>query len=622
MNTFDMYRRRVRGNVILVVLVVLVVAALAVMYFVKVRAERDRALEARAQAEAAARAAAEQADETVRIADDASPESEEPVTPRTQPPRLVVDPEEVRAKLPEYRQQLAEAWPELMEKAPNRLRLSKEGKLLLDLDQTEVEDLTPLAGMPITELSVSRFFHGSPVKSLKPLEGAPLQVVHLKACRALKSVDGLQRAKLTQTSLDLGKCESLEDISALKGQNLTSISLYSCESLKSLKGLEGMKLEKIYLRECRSLMDISALKGAPLTSLDLEHCNALASLKGLEGMKLTKLNALACHKLVDISALKGMPLAELNLRYGAVEDISALAGLPLKKLTLNGNVKDLTPLRGMQLEELISIEAPDLSPLKGMPLKRVMFIADGATNLSPLKGAPLEHVFFWGCKSLRDLSPLQGSPLKELHFTHSTRQPDLSVLAGLKLEKLEFDPTQVTEKGLAALRAMESLNKINPSAAWIDAAEFWKRYDAGEFRRPPIHTALKAANPEYGEWGWFPTENGKIVEANLQKSQITDLSPLKGLPIRSLDCRSNPITDLSPLQGMPLRFLDIRSTKVTDLTPLAGSGMERLRFSPQAIKKGMDTVRGMKTLQTIAVDEGKPMPAAEFWKKYDAGGFR
>ena len=543
-----------------------------------------------------------------------------PTQPVPQPPAR--EPTEAEKRLVEYRARLTEAWPDLMKKAPNCLRLNKEGKLLLHLIGAKVEDLTPLAGLPIAELSLSRSFHGSPVKSLKPLEGVPLQVVRLKACHALKSLDGLQGAKLTQTSLDLGACKRLEDISALKGQNLTNIGLYACESLKSLKGLEGMKLERIDLRFCRGLEDISALKGAPLTTLDLDGCLALPSLRGLEGMKLTKLNAHQCNKLTDISALKGLPLTELNLRFGAVADISALAGMPLKRLTLNGNVKDLTPLRGMGLEELTSIEAPDLSPLKGMPLKRLMFIADGATDLSPLKGAPLEHVFFWGCKNLQDLSPLQGSPLKELHFTHSTRQPDLSVLADLKLEKLEFDPTQVTEKGLAALRAMDSLQQINPSAAWIDAADFWKRYDAGEFRRPPIHTALKAANPGYGEWGWFPTENGKIVEANLQKCQITDLSPLKGLPIRSLDCRSNPITDLSPLQGMPLRFLDIRSTKVTDLTPLADSGMEHFRFSPKAIKKGMDILRGLKTLQTIAVDDGKPMAVAEFWKKYDAGKFR
>ena len=552
----------------------------------------------------------------------APPTPSRPQPPQPTPTPPAREPTEAEKELAEYRAQLAKAWPETIGKAPGRLRLDQAGKLVLDLIGAKVEDLTPVAGLPLAELNLGRGWGGCPVKSLKPLEGAPLEVVRLKQCRALKSLDGLQGAKLKQTHLDLGECTSLEDLSALKGQNLTSISLHKCESLKSLKGLEGMKLERIDLRVCRRLVDISALQGAPLTGLNLEQCNALPSLKGLEGMKLTKLNALGCHKLADISALKGLRLVELNLRYAAVADISALAGMPLKKLTLNGNVKDLSPLRGMELEELISIEAPDLSPRKGMPLKRVMFIAEGATDLSPLKGAPLEYVLFWGCKNLQDLSPLQGSPLKELHFTHSTIQPDLSVLADLKLEKLEFDPTQVTEKGLAALRAMDSLRKMNPGVGWVDAAEFWKQYDAGEFRRPPIHTALKAANPDYNEWGWFPTENGKIVEATIQKTGISDLSPLKAMPLHTLDCPGTPVADLTPLAGKKLAGVAIHGTKVTDLTPLADSGMEHLRFSPQAIKKGMEVIRGMKTLKTIAVDDGKPMSPAEFWKEYDAGGFR
>jgi len=75
-----MYRRRDRGNVILVVLLVLVVVALAAMYFVKLKRQRERAVEARMQAEAAARAAAEQASRTMLAERPQPAETSPPVT--------------------------------------------------------------------------------------------------------------------------------------------------------------------------------------------------------------------------------------------------------------------------------------------------------------------------------------------------------------------------------------------------------------------------------------------------------------------------------------------------------------------------------------------------------------
>lgn len=118
---------------------------------------------------------------------------------------------------------------------------------------------------------------------------------------------------------------------------------------------------------------------------------------------------------------------------------------------------------------------------------------------------------------------------------------------------------------------------------------------------------------------------------------ITNLCSLKGLPLNYLDCHDNAITDLVPLAGMnlyclllnknrvtdlapvknmPLLALDCTENQISDMTPVAGLPLRRLFFAPKFVTTGIAAIRGLKTLAEINC-----LPAAEFWKKYDAGEF-
>ena len=48
-----------------------------------------------------------------------------------------------------------------------------------------------------------------------------------------------------------------------------------------------------------------------------------------------------------------------------------------------------------------------------------------------------------------------------------------------------------------------------------------------------------------------------------------------------------------------------------------------ISLTPGNITQGLDILRGMKSLQEIGLTflEKDRLPAAEFWKKYDAGEF-
>ncbi|MFA5189220.1 MAG: SUMF1/EgtB/PvdO family nonheme iron enzyme [Verrucomicrobiia bacterium] len=68
-----------------------------------------------------------------------------------------------------------------------------------------------------------------------------------------------------------------------------------------------------------------------------------------------------------------------------------------------------------------------------------------------------------------------------------------------------------------------------------------------------------------------------------QKGSLSDLSPLKGLPLTWLYCQNNPISDLSPLRDMPLTVLSLGVTQVSDLSPLAGMKLIVLSVNDTAV---------------------------------------
>jgi internalin A len=51
-------------------------------------------------------------------------------------------------------------------------------------------------------------------------------------------------------------------------------------------------------------------------------------------------------------------------------------------------------------------------------------------------------------------------------------------------------------------------------------------------------------------------------------TKVSDMSPLQGMKLEYLDCYRAPVRDISSLKGMPLEVLDLRWTKVSDLSPL------------------------------------------------------
>jgi len=85
-----------------------------------------------------------------------------------------------------------------------------------------------------------------------------------------------------------------------------------------------------------------------------------------------------------------------------------------------------------------------------------------------------------------------------------------------------------------------------------------------------FHQRLRAANPGYAGRAQIQRQQGRIVAVGLREANVSDLSPLRGLPLQLLDLTATQVSDLSPLSGMRLVRLALGGTKVQDLSPLKG----------------------------------------------------
>ncbi len=80
------------------------------------------------------------------------------------------------------------------------------------------------------------------------------------------------------------------------------------------------------------------------------------------------------------------------------------------------------------------------------------------------------------------------------------------------------------------------------------------------------------------EMARFLVEGNDVVEANLFRSGLRSVEPLRGLPLRVLDLGFTYVSDLSPLTGMPLESLVLENTSVADLSPLKGMPLKNLKI--------------------------------------------
>lgn len=114
----------------------------------------------------------------------------------------------------------------------------------------------------------------------------------------------------------------------------------------------------------------------------------------------------------------------------------------------------------------------------------------------------------------------------------------------------------------------------------------------------------------------------------LDHTKVRDLSIVKSLPLKNLSvshCRG--VTTVVPLEGMDLQRLNIANTSVSDLSPLEGMTLRAFIFSPERMTEGLSIIRAMDSLESLGVmgvnEKGEDVieqcSPEMFWRMFDAG---
>ena len=157
-------------------------------------------------------------------------------------------------------------------------------------------------------------------------------------------------AGLPLLELDLSECH-ITDIKALRGMSLRVLALEKT-GVEDIRVLEGMPLEQLWLARTQ-VTDLSPLEGAPLTNLNL-LATRVTDLGPLAKMPRLKMLWLNDTPVEDIGPLATLPLESLTLAGTKVSDLGPLKGSRLQRLHIaRSEVTDLSPLAWMSLTRLV-----------------------------------------------------------------------------------------------------------------------------------------------------------------------------------------------------------------------------------------------------------------------------
>jgi internalin A len=149
----------------------------------------------------------------------------------------------------------------------------------IDLQRTPVQDLSPLAGLPLRQL----YLEATNVSDLSPLAGMPLEQLYL-----------------TQTQVT--------DLSPLAGMSLVELNVVNTP-LEDLSGLADVEIGTLWIPQTK-VADLSPLAGKSLVSLDVQD-TPVSDLTPLAGNQSLRRLHIGGTQVTDLTPLAGLRLERL-----------------------------------------------------------------------------------------------------------------------------------------------------------------------------------------------------------------------------------------------------------------------------------------------------------------------
>jgi eukaryotic-like serine/threonine-protein kinase len=311
-------------------------------------------------------------------------------------------------------------------------------------------------------------------------------LAHLKGCPNLTRLE-VQNTKVTAAGVDelqkaLPKCKIGWDGEAAAWAR--SVAAMPAEQQVTAVASRLRKLNPGFDGQVTPTFEKDAVIGLKFSPVEVTDISPVRALTRLETLNIADFPS-GKGSLVDLSPLQGMSLVHLYCGGAKVSNLSPLKGMKLRTLSAQNNpISDLTPLVGMPLTRLdlhAAIQVTNLAPLQGMALEYLNLSRFRVSDISLLKGMKSLRFLVLDGMPLANLASLEGLALSELQI-RDTPVSDLAPLKGMMLKKITFTPKNITQ-GLDILRDMKSLKTIGiGNGQALPAAEFWDRYDKGEFK--------------------------------------------------------------------------------------------------------------------------------------------
>lgn len=372
-----------------------------------------------------------------------------------------------------------------------------------------------------------------------------------------------------------------------KAGAIVSVRIQDTQTIKDLTPLKCLPLQSFAITNAL-IADVEALRGKKLTNVALMKCENLTDISALEDMPLRNATLYASRSLKDISPLRNAELRSVNCEATAVSDLTPLKGQPIYNARLcSRKITDISPLMGNMTLRILDLsfahELTDLAPLKEMPNVRDLRMDEAqVSDLSPLTHLKdLLLLSVKDCPNVTDLSPLKElKNLKVLVFTPKHLSADQIKFVREELTTLEFIDTDY--------RNWNNRNSLDPSEdkpVCTLAAEFWKKYDAGEYagnsgesktvspkpsnepvaKKPAPKTPAAAPNPN--QTSEKPLNQEMAIRADVAINEDPLEFAISWMPIKS--GANAPVeiyrrTDLSKPWGMPIATLPSGSVSFTD----------------------------------------------------------
>ncbi len=277
---------------------------------------------------------------------------------------------------------------------------------------------------------------------LTPLEGMNLaNLTHLE----------LQSTKVTDAGLACFKdCKNLTHLNL----QFTPVSDAGLACFKDCKNLTDLNLEATLVtdaglacfKDCKKLLTDLRLSGTHVSDAGLVNFDDCKNLQIL-CLYATKVGDAGLAHFKNCNNLTGLWLFETQVSDAGLETFEDCMNLTYLSLS------------GTQVGDVGLAHFKNCKNLRTLVVPRTQVSDAGLAT-------------FKDCKCLTDL------------WLFDSKVSGLAPLKDMRLETIRLTPQNITPQGMAILRAMKSLKTIGVSNDLIwPAAEFWERYEKGEFKQ-------------------------------------------------------------------------------------------------------------------------------------------